>query len=77
MKYFAVDLGTMMMRYYLMMAIIIVAGFTGTWLLAYLAVPVFLSAILGVGFFDRDSKAAIHQSDMRVTDRSDIFKEAA
>ena len=35
-------------RFYLMMAIIIVAGFTHMWWLCLLALPVFFSALMGV-----------------------------
>ena len=61
MKFFELGLGAMMVRYYLMMAIIIGAIFLGQPLLAYLALPVFLSAILGVKFFGNDTKIVGHQ----------------
>jgi len=34
----------------LLMAIVIVAGFSGYWWLAILALPVFVSALLGISF---------------------------
>lgn len=50
MKFFEASLGTIVTRFYLMMAVIIVAVFAKIWLLAYLALPIFLSAMLGVKF---------------------------
>ncbi len=35
-------------RFYLMMAIILIAGFTHQWWLCLLALPVFFSALMGV-----------------------------
>jgi hypothetical protein len=34
-------------RYYLMIMVVVIAGFSGYWLLGLLALPVFLSAITG------------------------------
>lgn len=50
MKPFELSLGAMLMRYYLMMMIVVAAGFTGHWWLSALALPVFLSTIMGVRF---------------------------
>ena len=41
-------LGTMLLRYYFMMLIIVAAGFSGIWLIGLLALPVFISTILGM-----------------------------
>ena len=48
MKAFELNLGTMLLRYYLMMLVILAAGFTGQWWLAALGLPIFLSTILGL-----------------------------
>lgn len=40
--------GSVVFRYYLMMAVVVVAGFAGIWPLALLALPIFISAILGL-----------------------------
>ncbi len=37
----------MIVRYYLVMMIVVVAGFSGYWGIALLALPIFLSAITG------------------------------
>lgn len=50
MKLFNLSLSNMMLRYYLMMAVVVAGGFTGQWWLAFLALPLFLSCLLGVSF---------------------------
>ena len=50
MKAFGLDLGTMLLRYYLMVLVVVAAGFTGQWWLAVLALPIFLSTVLGITF---------------------------
>ncbi len=42
-----VSISEAVVRYFLMMAVIVVAGFAGTWWLALLALPLFLTAITG------------------------------
>ena len=39
-----------MWRYYLMMAVVILAGFIGNWWLALLALPIFLTCLTGLTF---------------------------
>ena len=53
MKAFEAKFTTVIMRFYLMMAVVIVAGFTGFWWLAVLALPIFLSSMMCVKFFDK------------------------
>lgn len=50
MKLFDINFAQMMLRYYLMMLVIVIAGFTGQWWLAGLAFFLFLSAIMGANF---------------------------
>lgn len=50
MKYFDLSIGTLVLRFYLMMAVIIIAGFVGSWWLSILALPIFLSCVLGLNF---------------------------
>ena len=50
MKTFHLKIGTAVFRLYLMMLIVIVAGFSGVWAIAFLALPVFLFTLLGVEF---------------------------
>ncbi len=49
MKVFETNFANVLIRFYLMMAVVLVAGFTGFWALGLLALPLFLSAILGFG----------------------------
>lgn len=44
------------MRFFLMMAVVIAAGFLGQWWLAVFALPIFLSAILCVNFTPNKEK---------------------
>lgn len=48
MKAFETNFANVLIRFYLMMTIVIIAGFTGAWPLALLALPIFLTAILGI-----------------------------
>ena len=47
-EYLKLGFGTVLLRYYLLMLIVIVAGFSGMPAIGLLALPVFLSTILGV-----------------------------
>ncbi|MDX1407206.1 MAG: hypothetical protein R3330_03705, partial [Saprospiraceae bacterium] len=48
MKFFDLSFSTIILRYYLMMLIVIVAGFSGQWWLATLSLPVFLSCLMAL-----------------------------
>ena len=50
LKAFDLNFGTVILRFYLMMAVVITAGFTGLWLLGLLALPIFISIMMGVSF---------------------------
>ncbi len=53
MKYFAIDLGTVVFRFFFMMAVIIAAGFSGQWWVAGFGLPILLSIMLGIKFEPR------------------------
>lgn len=55
-KFFQLSIGGVLLRFYLMMAIVILAGFTGYWLLGILALPVFLSTMIGVEITRKENK---------------------
>lgn len=57
-EFLKLELGGVVLRYYLMMMIVIVAGFTGQVWLALFALPIFLSAILAVSFKIKKAKPA-------------------
>ena len=50
MKLFEANLATVVTRYYLMMAVIMIGVFTNAWWVAILGLPIFLSAILAIKF---------------------------
>lgn len=50
MRFFALTFDLILIRYYLMMAAVIIGVFTGQFWLAFFALPLFLSAILGISF---------------------------
>lgn len=50
MKFLNLSFGGLMLRSYLMMTIIIIAGFSGMWFLSILALPIFFRALMGIQF---------------------------
>ena len=64
MKLLHLRMDTLFLRFYLMMAIVLIAGFTGIWAIAFLALPVFLSCLMGVRFGSAET-----------TQRTGMFKE--
>jgi len=50
MRFFALSFDKVILRFFLMMGCVIVGLFSGQPLLALLALPLFLSALLGVSF---------------------------
>ncbi len=56
MKPFGVNFQTIVIRFYLMMAVVIVSVFSGLYWLSILALPVFLSGMLGINFFKSSKK---------------------
>ncbi len=64
MKAFEASLTTVVLRFYLMVGVVILAGFTGQWWLAILALPIFLSSMMCVKFFDKKEKKSAKQVKM-------------
>ncbi|MEO5906379.1 MAG: hypothetical protein ABIQ11_06620 [Saprospiraceae bacterium] len=70
MKLFSLDFTTLILRFYLLMAIVIGSFFTGYPILAFLTLPIFLSAMMGVKFIipryswrtntRKDKSASVH-----------------
>jgi hypothetical protein len=48
MKLLNLSITSLILRFYLLMAIVIGAGFSGYWAIAILALPVFFSALMGI-----------------------------
>lgn len=59
MKPFSLDLGTLIIRFYAMMAVVIIGGFTGQFWIMGLALPIFLSAMMGVKLGGKKEKEAL------------------
>ena len=51
-KMYDASFQTVAYRFYLVMAIVIIAGFSEWWALGFLALPIFLLAILGVSLLN-------------------------
>ena len=49
MEFFSISVSTIILRFFLMMAVIIVGVFVGQYWLAALGLPIFLSVMLGLG----------------------------
>jgi hypothetical protein len=50
MKFYEATIETIVIRFFLLMAIVIAAGFTGQWWFSVFALPILLSAMAGVSF---------------------------
>lgn len=58
MRFFALSVDKVILRFFLMMACVIGGLFVGQPLIAILALPLFLSAVLGVSFLPAPQQAA-------------------
>lgn len=56
-KILNLDWKTTLLRYFLMMFVVIVGVLTQVWAIAFLGLPIFLSALLGIAIV-RENKAA-------------------
>jgi cytochrome b561 len=52
----SLSMQNVILRFYLLMAIVIAAGFLGQWWMGLLALPVFLSTLLGVALQKNNKK---------------------
>ena len=53
MKFFQLNFAALIIRFYLLMAVVIGAFFSGYPVLAFSALPIFLSAMMGIKFSPR------------------------
>ena len=53
---YELSMTSVVLRFYLLMAVVIIAGFAGVWYVALLALPIFLSTMLGIKI-DRSATA--------------------
>lgn len=66
MRFFAATFDYILIRFFLMMTCVIVGLFVGQPIIAILALPFFLSAILGVSFLpEKHEAAAVSQLDTK------------
>ncbi len=73
MKFFGINLAQMLLRYYAMMLVVIVAGFIGQWWLALLAFPIFIGTMMGLSF-KKDDKAPQKGKIIRLEDSTTLKK---
>lgn len=66
MRYFACTFDKVLIRFFLMMACVIGGLFAGQPLIALLALPLFLSAILGVSFLPEEGKALTEGKEVSI-----------
>ena len=66
MNAFNLSLDAFVLRLYLMMLVVIAAGFTGAWLLAFIALPLFLSCLLGINLSLKQCNQWIHARTPRI-----------
>ena len=67
-KFFNLNFGTVLLRFYLMMGVVIAAGFSGYWLVGLLALPIFLSIMLGISLNFSWFEKRVPQKRMQVVD---------
>ncbi|WP_020570116.1 hypothetical protein [Neolewinella persica] len=73
MRFFALTFDKVLIRFFLMMALIIGGMFAGQPLIAVLALPLFLSAMLGVSFLPEEKETTI----MTMQKKKAVEKKAA
>lgn len=73
MKMFEAKFGTIVLRYYLMMAVVVGAFFFDLPFLAILAIPIFLSAMMGVSL----KAGKVFNEEKHFIDQKQIVEKAA
>lgn len=71
---FSLSIGAVVIRFFLMMAVIIAGVFTGQHWLTILGLPIFLSALLGVNFARPKSAVQPRASQMTVEGQASLKK---
>ncbi len=73
LKTFNLSIGAVILRFYLMMGVVIIAGFSGYWVIAVLALPIFLSIMMGVTFSkDKEEKTSAIDSSLKSSPKADL-----
>lgn len=65
-EFFKLDLAGLLVRYYLMMATVIIGGFSGQWWIALFALPIFISAISGLSISFKLSKPTAKENTGKI-----------
>jgi hypothetical protein len=73
MRFFALTFDKVLIRFYIMMLLIIGGMFAGQPLVAVLALPLFLSAMLGVSFMPEAKETTV----MTMNNEKEMTKQAA
>ena len=76
MTFFTASLQTVLIRYYLMMAVIIVSFLVGYPILALLAFPIFISAIAAISI-KKETKKASQRSNTKNAEEITMINTAA
>ena len=71
---FKLGFAGVVIRFYMMMAVVLIAGFSGQWWLALLALPIFLSAILA---FRPNAKNIVQKADAKLMQMGQVEKRQA
>jgi|GEM_PF-910253 len=74
LKAFDLNIITLVWRFYLMMGVVIIAGFSGYWLIALLALPIFLSTIMGISFTKNEEEISSELKSVKYTSLSSTSK---
>ena len=70
---FSLSIGGVVIRFFLMMAVIIAGVFTGMYWLTILGLPIFLSALMGVSL-TTPAAAEAKTSQIKVSDKPNLKK---
>ena len=76
MKFLQLSVTGVIWRFYLMMALVIIAGFTGLWFLAILALPLFFTALMGISFEKKLKAKAEAKTQSRVAQPDSRTRES-
>jgi hypothetical protein len=74
LKVFDLNIITLVWRFYLMMGVMVIAGFSGYWLIALLALPIFFSIIMGISFTKNEEEISSELKSAKYTSLSSTSK---
>ncbi len=74
LKTFNLSIGTVILRFYMMMGVVIIAGFSGYWAIAFLSLPIFLSIMMGITF-TKDNEVNSKDNSRKLSSLSSTSKD--